>query len=98
MKQLLREWAMSADEYIRANAIRAEASIASLGLHSRVSFSRPSLRDLISVELKGGKFAEGVYLLYPVPASAESSNAAVPSKSFQPEFDIVFIHGVGGDP
>mgnify|MGYP002777412134 CR=1 FL=1 len=30
LKQLLREWALSSDQYIRANAIRAEASLASI--------------------------------------------------------------------
>ena len=38
--------------------------------------------------MKGPKFAEGVHLLHPEPTASGRAQ----------DFDIVFIHGVAGDP
>lgn len=43
------------------------------------------------IGLKAPKYDEGINLLHPSPASATASAA-------DPLFDVVFIHGVTGDP
>jgi hypothetical protein len=46
---------------------------------------------LADVQLKGPKYAEGIYLLYPDPSQLERKN-------FEPDVDFVFIHGITGHP
>ncbi len=55
LKQLLREWALSGDEYIRANAIRAEASLAGVGKYTAQSHHSQGVKTGISPPLTRGE-------------------------------------------
>ena len=48
-----------------------------------------ALATLMGSEVGNAKYAEGVHLLHPAPS--EMSEETV-------KFDVVLVHGVGGDP
>ena len=61
---------------------------------SDITLAENALRaqaGILGSEVSSAKYAEGVHLLHPSPSSTQFAKDTA-------EFDVVLIHGVGGDP
>eukprot|EP01114_Cavostelium_apophysatum_P016720 TRINITY_DN4813_c0_g1_i2.p1 TRINITY_DN4813_c0_g1~~TRINITY_DN4813_c0_g1_i2.p1 ORF type:complete len:967 (-),score=177.73 TRINITY_DN4813_c0_g1_i2:15-2915(-) len=84
LADLLKKWSDSADVVVHSEAMRARASLA-------------------NSDHQGPKYGQGIYLFYPQDKeqqrqaleAAFSSSRVLDANT---EFDVVFIHGVSGDP
>lgn len=85
IQELLNKWLKSDDVSTRSDAVRAQASLATIGTDS---IPLIFVLSIFFKELKGPKFVDGIYLLH----SPTSKN----NKLTDWDMDIVFIHGVAG--
>jgi hypothetical protein len=85
--ELLEKWMYSSDDIVRKEAVRAQASLTSIGMQFNLLFFIfvCDLTANMQSEL-GPKYLDGMYLLHQ------------PENQMDTVADIVFVHGVTGHP
>lgn len=121
--ELLNQWISEDDIMTRTDAVRALASLATIGktsistrfylifivfvdnddLYLSIYLFPFLFQCFNSTGMKGPKYSEGIYLLYPEPVESNDTERFVDTiemynsgNSVSYDFDIVFIHGVTG--